>query len=129
MPRATRDTILDMLRREGATEQEATQIVAALEQAGLNPPQMRAWLAHPFKAYALSIGMMLAPDVEWKQVPTHAIEDGRADAVLAAAEEFAAASAAERYISRTLLCELDGVRRLTHGDPDRTAMWRTLRGD
>jgi len=65
---------------------------------------------------------MLATDVEWRQVPTHAIEAGRADAVIAAAEEFAAATPDERYISQTLVCELDGVRRLTHGDPDRTAM-------
>jgi hypothetical protein len=64
----------------------------------------------------------LARDVEWKQVPTHAVESGRADAVLAAAREFAAATADERYISRTLLCELDGVRRLTHGDQGREAI-------
>jgi hypothetical protein len=121
MPRATRDTVLDMLRTEGATDREATRIVDALEQAGLSPPQMRAWLDHPQKAYSVSIGIVLA-GVEWRQVPTHAIEDGRADAVIAAAEEFAAASSEERYISRTLLCELDGVRRLTHSDPARTAI-------
>jgi hypothetical protein len=121
MPRATRDTILDMLRAEGATDTEATRIIDALERAGLNPPQMRAWLDHPRKAYSVSIGIVIA-GVEWKQAPTHAVEVGRADAVVAAAEEFAAASPDERYISRTLLCELDGVRRLTHGDPVRTGM-------
>jgi hypothetical protein len=34
----------------------------------------------------------LVPGVEWKKVPTHAVEAGRADAVIAAAEEFAAAT-------------------------------------
>lgn len=122
MPRATRDTILAMLRAEGATDADATRTVDALAEAGLNPPAMRVWLGHPQRAYTVSIGVMLAADVEWRQVPTHAIEAGRADAVIAAAEEFAAATPDERYISQTLVCELDGVRRLTHGDPDRTAM-------
>jgi hypothetical protein len=121
MPRATRETILDMLRREGATDAEATRIVEALEGAGLSPPAMRVWLDQPQRAYAVRIGIVVA-GVEWKQVPTHAIEAGRADAVIAAAEEFAAATPDERYISQTMLCDLDGVRRLTHGDPDRTAM-------
>lgn len=122
MARATRDTILAMLRAEGATDPDATRIVEALEEAGLNPPAMRVWLDHPQRAYTVSIGVVLAAGVEWKQVPTHAVEAGRADAVIAAAEEFAAATPDERYISQTLICELDGVRRLTHGDPDRTAM-------
>jgi hypothetical protein len=55
-------------------------------------------------------------------VPTHAVEARRADAVVAAAEASAAATPDERFISQTLLCDLDRVRRLTHGDPDRTAM-------
>jgi hypothetical protein len=59
---------------------------------------------------------------DWKQVPVHAIEMGHIDAVLAAAEAFAAASPDERYISQTLLCDLGRVRRLTHDDPDRSAM-------
>jgi hypothetical protein len=122
MPRATRDSILAMLRAEGATDPDARRIVDALADAGLNPPAMRVWLDHPQRAYAVSTGVTLAADVEWRQVPTHAIESGRADAVIAAAEEFAAATPDERYISQTLVCQLDGVRRLTHGDPDRTAM-------
>jgi hypothetical protein len=42
--------------------------------------------------------------------------------VVAAARDFAAATDDERYISRTLLCDLDAVRRLTRGEVDRTAM-------
>ena len=121
MRRATRDTVLDMLRKEGATEAEASRIVEALEQAGLNPPAMRVWLDHPDRAYPIRIGIVVA-GVEIKQVATHAVEAGRADAVLAAAEDFAAATPEERFLSQTLLCDLDGVRRLTHGDPGRTAM-------
>jgi len=112
-----------MLRTEGATDAEATRIVHALEGARLDPPAMRAWLDHPRKAYSVSIGLVSPlAGVEWKQVPTHAVESGRADAVVAAAEEFAAATADERYLSQTLLCDLEEVRRLTHGDADRTAM-------
>jgi hypothetical protein len=59
MARSTRDTILAMLRAEGATETQATRIVTALEEAGLNPPAMRVWLHHPERAYAVSIGVML----------------------------------------------------------------------
>lgn len=121
MPRATRDTILAMLRTEGATDVDATRIVEALGEAGLNPPAMRVWLDHPRRAYGVRIGIVIA-GVEWKQVPTHAIESGRPDAVVAAAEEFAAATPDERFISQTLLCDLDRVRRLTHRDPDRTAV-------
>jgi hypothetical protein len=121
MPRATRDAILEMLRTEGATDAEATRIVEVLEQAGLNAAAMRLWLSHPRRAYPVRIGIVVA-GVEWKQVPTHAVESGRADAVVAAAEKFAAATADERFLSRTLLCDLEGVRRLTRGDPDRTAM-------
>jgi hypothetical protein len=121
MPRATRDAVLAMLRAEGATGAEAIRIVQALENAGLKPPAMRIWLDHPRRAYSVNAGVVVA-GVEWQQVPTHAIEAGRADVVVAAAEAFAAATPDERYLSQTLLCDLDGVRRLTHGDPERIAM-------
>lgn len=81
---------------------------------------MRAWLSHPSKAYNVDVGKRLL-DVVWKQVPTHAIEDGHADKIIAAAREFAAASPEDRRLSRTFLCELDGVARLTHGDAERRA--------
>lgn len=127
MARASRETVVALLRAEGASADDTEAIVAALERAALNPPQMRAWLSHPQKAYNVAIGIKFG-HVEWRQVPTHAIERGRADAVRAAAEEFADASRDERYISRTMLCELDAVRRLTHADPERTAMVVRLAG-
>jgi hypothetical protein len=113
--------ILALLSDAGATDAEAARIVEALEKAGLNPPAMRMWLEHPRRAYAVRAGFVVA-GVEWKQVPAHAVGAGRADAVVAAAEEFAAATPDERYVSQTLLCDLESVRRLTHGDPDRLAM-------
>jgi hypothetical protein len=99
-----------LLLEQGASDDDATAIVDALTEAGLSASEMRAWLSHPMTAYVVN-----------GRVPTHAIEDGRASDVIAAAREFAAASEDERYIARTLVCGLDAVERLTHGDPGRTA--------
>jgi hypothetical protein len=121
MARATRETVHAMLCAEGATPTQADRIIEALEQSGLNPPAMRIWLDHPDRAYPVSTGLVV-DDVEFKQVSTHAIEAGHAQAVIAAAESFAAATPEERLISQTLLCELEAVRRLTHGDDERTAL-------
>ena len=120
MLRTKIEHVTKLLRSEGATAEEATRIVRALEAAGLEPSRMKAWLSHPQRSYGVSVGAMIQ-GVDFKQVPTHAIEGGRADAVIAAAEDFAAASADERFISLACLCDLDAVRRLTHGDADRTA--------
>jgi hypothetical protein len=59
-------------------------------------------------------------------MPIEAIEDGDAEVVLEAAEAFAAASEDERFISLTCLCDVDAVRRLTHGDVTRTAAVREI---
>jgi hypothetical protein len=120
MPRANRHAIVERLREHGATEGEAAHIVGALARAGLNPPAMRVWLEHPRRAFSVNSGIVVA-GVELKRVPADAIQQGQTGAVVAAAEAFAAAGPDERYIARTLLCDLDGVRRLTHGAPERTA--------
>ena len=121
MARATVQDIQRLLREEGASDEDATRIVSALERAEVPPPRMRAWLASPDRAYPVSTGHVV-DGVDFKQVPVHAIEDGRADVVVQAAEAFAAASPDERFISLTCLCGLDAVRRLTHDNPERTAM-------
>jgi hypothetical protein len=119
--RATRDDVLALLREGGASEAQAERIVAALAAAGLAPPRMRSWLSHPERGYSVSVGFVLM-GVEWMQKPLHAIELGFADAVVEATEEYAAASPDERFIALTCACDLQQVRRMTHGDPDRTAM-------
>jgi hypothetical protein len=125
MARATRQEVTALLVGEGATEPQAARIIAALDAAGLTPPRMRSWLANPDRSYGVSVGFEIF-GVDFRQVPTHAIEDGHVDAVIAAAEEFAAASADERYICLTLVCRLDDARRLTHENPQRTAMVKRI---
>jgi hypothetical protein len=56
------------------------------------------------------------------QLPVHAIEAGNEAFVVEAAESFAAAEPAEREIALAFLCDVGAVRRLTHEDPERTAM-------
>lgn len=117
--RATLNEVIDLLRAEGASGEEASRIVDALGRAGLSPPQMRAWLTHPRRAYALKVNIV---GVDLMEGPAHAVAAGRVEAVIAAAEQFADASRDERFLSRTLICEIDAVRRLTQNDPNRTAM-------
>lgn len=118
MSRATRADIVTLLTKEGAVTEEAEAIVVALERAELNPSQMRVWLADSARAYNVSVGATVL-GVDLKQVPTHAIEGGRADAVQGAAERFAAAAPEERMLCRTFLCDLDAVRRLSRGEDER----------
>lgn len=98
-----------MLAHEGADEAAADQIVVALGRTGLHPEQMRAWLAHPQRAYKVRTGTMTIAGESFDtwSVPVHAIEDGLSDAVRAAAERFAAASEDERFVCLTFLCNLD----------------------
>jgi hypothetical protein len=121
MARATVQDIERLLLDAGASDEDATRIVSALQRAEVAPPRMRAWLASSDRAYPVSTGDVL-DGVDFEKVPIHAIEDGRSDVVVQAAEAFAAASADERFISLTCLCGLDAVRRLTHDDPVRTTV-------
>jgi hypothetical protein len=115
MARATADEVRALLIKAGATDAEAGKVVTALESAGLSPPQMRSWLASPSRGYAVAVRTTRIGTVtaDWKLVPLWAVEDGYADAVIAAAEAFAAATPEERLLARTLLCDLADVRRIT----------------
>lgn len=84
---------------------------------------MKAWLAHPQRAYwVYPFAITVAGEEMWPPVsPVQAIEAGDSDSVEVAATPFAEASEHERFISLTFLCTLDAVRRLTDGDWERTA--------
>jgi len=68
----------------------------------------------------------------WPAAPPEAVELGHGAVVveaaegLAAASAFAAASAHERVVSLACACNLASVRRLTKGDPERTAKIREI---
>src|SRR4051794_22544610 len=120
MAGASTGDVLKLLTDAGASDDDARKVVGALGRAGLAPPRMRSWLASPDRSYSVGTGMEIA-GVEMEQMPIEAVEDGDVAIVLEAAEAFASASADERFISLTCLCDLDAVRRLTHGSPQRTA--------
>ena len=119
--RLTRQDVVDLLTTNGADVETAEHIVVALERAGLDPPRMRSWLAHPQRGYSVHPEPVdIAGEEFWPgQVPVHAIEEGHAASVVRAAERFAAADARERQIASAFLCTIDEVRRLTHSDPIR----------
>lgn len=123
MSRASRDQVLASIREMGATADEAEAIVAALEAAGLKPHAIPAWLNHPDRNYGIATrtARIAGREYPMQYTPLRCIQDGFVDRVIAAARAFAAASPEERFISRTFLCDLDEVRRLTHGDPTRAA--------
>ncbi len=80
---------------------------------------------HPDRSYSVDIDRKLVGE-PWLAKPLEAVALGRADAAVAAAERFAAASPDERFISLTCNCNLESVRRLTHDDPGRTAVVREI---
>src|SRR3954453_13760093 len=121
MARATVADVIALLVAEGATEDQEARIVGLLEAAELNPPRMRTWLGSPDRSYGGGSGFVVS-GVDFRQVPTHAIESGHVDAVIAAAEAFSEASPHARSICLTCLCALDQAQRFTHSDRERTAM-------
>ena len=128
MTRRTTADIVALLVDAGAELGTAERIVTALEAAGLKPDRMRSWLTHPQRAYGVTtVPMVIAGREHWPQYPPdRAIQDGWAGAVVEAAEQLAAASDDERFISLNCLCSLDAVRRLTHGDEERAAQVRAV---
>jgi hypothetical protein len=120
----TKESVTALLVEAGADPGTAAQTIAALAAAGLSFAEARAWLCHPTRAYPVATGELdIAGIVETRrQTPIYAIEDGHQQHVLAAAEQFKAASNNERMISRYFGCDLDDARRLTGGDDAKTAV-------
>ncbi|WP_157591764.1 hypothetical protein [Solirubrobacter soli] len=98
----------------GASREVADAIAGTLLGCGLSPGDAREWLTHERRSYPIGDPMMLS------QTPLELIEAGESDAVLAAAEEFAAAAPEERTIARLFGCDVAAARRLTRSDPERT---------
>lgn len=110
----------------GATADEAAAITDSLAEAELSPSAMRRWLK-PDQNYSI-LDHWLRDDVPWMMAAEFLIEDGKTALVVAAAEDFAAATPAERFIS-TSICggNLDlQVRRLTRGDVQHTERVRRV---
>jgi hypothetical protein len=103
-----------LIASAGASREVADAIAGALLGCGLSPSEAREWLAHESRAYPIGEPMMLS------QAPIALIGRGEGDAVLAAAEEFAAATPDERAIARLFGGDIGAARRLTGSDPDRT---------
>lgn len=114
--RTTVEDIRTWLKHLGATADDAAAITDSLEEAELSPSAMRRWLK-PDQNYPILDGWV-ADDVPWTLAAEFLIEDGKTWKVVAAAEEFAAATPAERFISTSLAGgNLDlHVRPLTRGD-------------
>jgi hypothetical protein len=117
------DSVTALLEGAGANPDTAAQTVRALAAAGLSFAEARAWLCHPTRAYPVLIGEVEIAGIAepQRQTPIYAIEDGHEQHVLAAAEQFKAASREERAISRSLGCDIDDTRRLTGRVPTRAA--------
>lgn len=123
--RTTPEDIALWLVELGADPGDAATIVAVLSRAELSPAQMRRWIK-PEQNYSIDSGRRIQ-GVPWRTAALFLIEDGRADLVIEAAEEFADATPTERWISSTLCGRhLDEVRRLTREDPDRTERVRAV---
>jgi hypothetical protein len=112
-------SVAGRLMAAGAPRDVADAIAGALLGCGLSPSEAREWLVHDRRSYPIGDPMMLA------QAPIVLIERGDSEAVLAAAEEFAAATPEERTIARLFGGDVSAVRRLTRSDPERT---RTILG-
>lgn len=107
----------------GAPTSTAEAIVAALGRAGLTAHDARVWLTDPELAYAHDVPWTMGDQVIMLKAGSRSmIEQGKADVVLAAAEEYAAASVDERTIARLFGGSLDDARRLTGCSPDRAAV-------
>ena len=102
------------LAAAGAPREIADAIAGALLGCGLSPGEAREWLTHERRSYPIGDPMMLS------QTPIELIEGGESEAVLAAAEAFAAAAPEERAIARLFGCDVAAVRRLTRSDRRRT---------
>jgi hypothetical protein len=116
-----RASLVALLESEGASHDSARRIVDELLSCGLSPARARVWLSNGNRCYPIAV-----PGWAWRQVPTHAIEEGRADLVLEHAERFAASSENERVIAMSLSCDMDDVSRLTGQDPQRAATIRAV---
>lgn len=107
----------------GAPPETAQAIVDALVASGKSPREALDWLVHPERAYGHDWPMEIAGETMiMKAGSRFMIEKGNADEVLAAAREFADASADERLIAELFGGDIDGVRRMTGLDPARTTV-------
>ena len=129
MASTTQDALIALLRDEGAEPATSERIVDALLTSGLSAAQARVWLTNLNRAHPISTGKGMTVRGEWiefQQVPTHAIEDGDAQAVLDEARRFAHATDDERRISWLLACDMAHVARLTGHSADRAATIRAV---
>lgn len=119
--RHTAATVAELLVAHGADPTMAARIVETLMRAGQSAAEARAWLAHPARGYPVTTGDVEVAGETFpvRQTPIFAVENGAAETVLAAAEEFAAASEDERFIARWFGGNVQDVRRLTGGDAAR----------
>jgi hypothetical protein len=113
--RDTTDSVARRLVAAGAQRELADAIVDALTGCGLAPRDVAEWLFHPELGYPIRRPFDSNGAVAL-------IEAGEAERVLTAAREFAAASPDERLIARLFWADINGVRRLTGGDPHRTVV-------
>jgi len=116
----------------GAPAATAQGIVDALLAAGLTATEAKIWLLDGDRGYPHNVPFEMGDTVIMlKSGSRSIIEQGKADVVLEAAQDYAAASEDERTISRLVWGSLDDTRRLTGCSPERAAVIagiaRTLR--
>jgi hypothetical protein len=116
-------SVAGRLMDAGAPRDVADAIAAALLGCGLSPSEAREWLAHERRSYPIGDPMMLS------QSPIVLIEHGESEAVLAAADEFAAATPQERTIARLFGADVEAARRLTRSDPGRARVIAAIAED
>src|SRR5688572_26894655 len=117
------DSVVAVLVEMGAPSDTARAIVDALLEAGLSAGEAKTWVSDPDRCYPHSVPWEMGDQVIMLKAGSRSmIEQGKADVVLSAAQEFAAASEDERTIARLFWGSLDDARRLTGCSPERAAV-------
>lgn len=117
------DAVVATLVEMGAPEDTSRAIVGSLLRAGFTADEAYIWLADAERAYPHPVPWEMGDQVIMLKAGSRSmIEQGKADVVLAAANEFAEASDDDRTIARLFWGSLDDARRMTGCSPERAAV-------
>ena len=121
--RESPEKVVAAIAELGAPAGTAQGIVDALLAAGLTAAEAKIWVFDGDRGYPHNVPWEMGDQVIMlKSGSRSMIEQGKSDVVLEAAQNFAAASADERTISRLFWGSLDDARRLTGCSSERAAV-------
>jgi hypothetical protein len=124
VPRHTRETVIQLMLDEGASETLATTVYDELATVGLNAAAIRAWLMHPERHHMIPAGEITIagqPHLR-KTAAIFLIEDAQDDVLLAELRRFTSASPEERRIATLFGGTTEDAQRLTGGNAARAAV-------